>query len=313
MSIVLNTVYYEFKMNVFRHIQMNPLIDKNTLTLLRIPFSFFLMPLFLLALSQSKQEILSFNVIVSFCIMHLLVYPSSNGYNSYIDRDQDSIGGLEKPPLPTIKLFYLTLVMDVLAILLGVFLINILFAACILLYILASRAYSSKEIRLKKYPYIGFLIVFIFQGAFTYYMCYAGITDHVLELSKPILYLLLATSFQIAGAYPLTQIYQHQQDLKEGVVTISYKLGYIGTFIFSGLMFVITNVLYFLYFNTTNKLNQFYVIQIFFLPIVLYYFYWFIKVVKNKNEADFKHTMWMNMIASICMSSCFIMLYSINK
>jgi 1,4-dihydroxy-2-naphthoate octaprenyltransferase len=292
---------------------MEELIDKNTIKLLRIPFSFFLMPLFLLALSQSGQQITSFNVIVSFCIMHLLVYPSSNGYNSYIDKDEESVGGLEKPPMPTKKLYYLTLVMDAFAILLALIFINPLFAACIFLYMLASRAYSSKEIRLKKYPYIGFLVVFIFQGAFTYYMCYAGIADHGLELNEPVLYLLLASSFQIAGAYPLTQIYQHQQDLKDGVITISYKLGYTGTFIFAGLMFVLTNVLYFLYFDASNQLNQFYIIQIFFLPIVLYYFYWFIKVIKNQNEANFKNTMLMNMIASVCMSSCFIVLYIINN
>jgi len=292
---------------------MKELIDKNTIKLLRIPFSFFLMPVFLLVLSQSKQPILSFNVLVSFCIMHLLVYPSSNGYNSYIDKDEESIGGLEKPPIPTKKLYYLTLIMDVLATLLALIFINQLFAICILLYMLASRAYSSKEIRLKKYPYIGFLIVFIFQGGFTYYMCYTGIADHALKLNLPVLYLLLASSFQIAGAYPLTQIYQHQQDLKDGVVTISYKLGYIGTFIFTGLMFVITNVLYFLYFNSSNQINQFYIIQIFFLPIVVYYSYWFIKVIKNKNEANFKYTMLMNMIASTCMNSCFLVLYFINN
>ena len=292
---------------------MTQLIDKNTIKLLRIPFSFFLMPLFLLALSQSGAHIFSFHTIVSFCIMHLLVYPSSNGYNSYIDKDEESVGGLEKPPMPTKKLYYLTLVMDALAILLAVIFINPLFAGCIFLYMLASRAYSSKEIRLKKYPYIGFFIVVIFQGAFTYYTCYVGITNQALELNSSVLYLLLASSFQIAGAYPLTQIYQHQQDLKDGVVTISYKLGYIGTFIFTGLMFIITNVLYFLHFNANNQLNQFYIIQIFFLPIVLYYFYWFIKVIKNTKEANFKHTMRMNMIASICMSSCFIVLYIINN
>ncbi|WP_157446818.1 UbiA family prenyltransferase [Cytophaga aurantiaca] len=292
---------------------MMALIDKNTLKLLRIPFSLFLMPLFLLALSQSGAELFSFNTLVSFCIMHLLVYPSSNGYNSYIDKDEESIGGLEKPPLPTKKLYYVTLVIDILAITLGFIFINSVFAICILIYTLASRAYSSREIRLKKYPYIGFLVVFIFQGGFTYYMCYAGITDHGLELNGPVLYLLLGSSFQIAGAYPLTQIYQHQQDLKDGVVTISYKLGYAGTFIFTGLMFAITNVLYFLYFNANDQVNQFYIIQIFFVPIVMYYFYWFIKVVKNQNEANFKHTMFMNIIASTCMNSCFLVLYVINN
>ncbi len=291
---------------------MMQLIDKNTFKLLRIPFSLFLMPLFLLALSQSGVNILSFNVLVSFCIIHLLVYPASNGYNSYIDRDEESIGGLEKPPMPTKKLYYLTLILDGLAIMLAYLLISREFALCILMYILASRAYSSKEIRLKKYPYIGFLVVVFFQGAFTYYTCYAGIADHVLEFTKPVLFLLLASSFQIAGAYPLTQVYQHQQDLKDGVVTLSYKLGYAGTFVFAGSMFAVTNVCYFIYFNMSGKLNNFYIVQIFFIPLVTYYIYWFIKVSNDTRAANYKHTMYMNLIAAICMNSCFIVLYTIN-
>jgi len=292
---------------------MSYLIDKNTIKLLRFPFSFFLMPLFLLALSQSGESITDWHVLVSFCIMHILVYPSSNGYNSYIDRDEDSIGGLEKPPMPTKKLFYLTLLFDCLAVLLGLILFNVFFAVGILLYALASRAYSAREIRLKKYPFLGFLVVVFFQGGFTYYTCYAGITNHALELDSSTIYLLCACTFQIAGAYPLTQIYQHQQDLKDGVVTISYKLGYIGTFIFTGVMFAITNVWYLLSFSTANKMNQFYLIQIFFLPIVIYYFYWFVKVIKNNKAADFKHTMLMNLIAASCMNGCFLVLYFINR
>lgn len=291
---------------------MNQILDRNTFKLLRIPFSFFLMPLFLLALSQSEASIFSFNVLVSFFIIHLLVYPSSNGYNSYIDKDETSIGGLEKPPMPTKNLFYVTVLLDFLAVALALILINTLFAICIILYIAASRAYSSKEIRLKKYPYIGFLIVVFFQGAFTYYMCYAGITDHALELKGSVLYLLVASSFQIAGAYPLTQIYQHQQDLKDGVTTISYKLGYAGTFIFTGIMFGITNVFYLLSFQTMNALNQFYLIQLFFIPIVVYYIYWFAKVLRTQDAANFKNTMRMNLIAACCMNSCFVVLYIIN-
>ncbi len=291
---------------------MNYILDKDTIRLLRLPFSFFLMPLFLLALSQSGQSITDYHVIVSFCIIHLLVYPASNGYNSYIDKDEESIGGLEKPPVPTKKLFYLTLVLDSLAIILSMLCIHVFFACCILIYILASRAYSSKEIRLKKYPYIGFLVVVFFQGAFTYYMAFYGISGQPLELNMPIFYLLIACSFQIAGAYPLTQIYQHQQDLKDGVVTISYKLGYIGTFIFTGIMFAITNVCYFLYFHAITKENNFYLIQLFFAPIVVYYIYWFAAVIRNVDAANFKNTMRMNLIAAICMNACFLLLYIIT-
>ena len=288
------------------------MINKNTLKLLRLPFSFFLMPLFLFALSQSSN-IVVFKAIVSCLIIHFLVYPASNGYNSYIDRDESPIGGLEKPPMPTKNLFYATLVMDFLSLVLSFIFINSLFALCILFYISASRAYSSKQIRLKKYPIWGFLIVVFFQGAFTFYMTYLGITDTPLVINKTTLFLLLGCSFQIAGAYPLTQIYQHKQDYDDGVITLSYKLGYIGTFIFTALMFFICNICYFLYFNLINKPMNFYIIQLFFFPIVAYFAYWFYLVFKNNDKANFKNTMRMNGIAALCMNICFITLYFINK
>ena len=288
------------------------LLDKNTFKLLRLPFSFFLMPLFLFALSQSSNIII-FKTVVSFLIIHFLVYPASNGYNSYIDRDESPIGGLEKPPMPTKKLFYTTLVMDFLSLVLSFILINSLFALCILLYILASRAYSSKQIRIKKYPFWGFLLVVFFQGAFTYYTAYLGITGNPLILDKATLFLLLGCSFQIAGAYPLTQVYQHKQDYDDGIITLSYKLGYIGTFIFTAYMFFICNLFYFLHFNLINREMNFYIIQLFFLPIVAYFVYWFYMVYKDNNKANFKNTMRMNSVAAICMNACFITLYFINK
>lgn len=286
--------------------------SKNTIKLLRIPFSVLLMPIFLLAVSQVEDLNIS-KTILSFIIIHLLVYPASNGYNSYIDRDEGSIGGIEKPPMPTKHLFYLTLIMDVLAISLALILISVVFSGCILVYVLASRAYSSKQIRLKKYPIIGFLIVVIFQGAFTYFMSNIAISNCVFSFSQKNIYILLACSFQIAGAYPLTQIYQHQQDLRDNVKTISYKLGYKGTFAFTGIMFAVCNIFYYLYFQLTNQMAFFYILQLFFIPIVIYYMVWLIKVLKNTNQANFKNTMRMNIIASFCINCCFILFIILNK
>ncbi len=282
----------------------------NTLKLLRIPFSFYLMPVFILALSQNSDTTLFLSCSVFF-IIHVLVYPASNGYNSYIDKDETSIGGLEKPPLPTVQLFYLTLLMDCVAISLSYYLITKLFAICVLLYILVSRAYSSKQIRLKKYPFIGFLTVVVFQGAFTYYMCSVGL-NAVFEFNYANCLILSACSLQIAGAYPLTQIYQHTADLKDGVTTISYKLGYKGTFVFTTTLFVFCNLFYFLYFNQTNKHTHFYIQQICFIPIIVWFGIWFFKVLKNTNEANFKNTMKMNTVAAICMNLCFSIIYILN-
>lgn len=284
---------------------------KNTIKLLRIPFSFFLMPVFLLALSQAQEIDLPY-ALISFLIIHLLVYPASNGYNSYIDKDTGSIGGIERPPQPTKALLYVTVAMDLLALALGAMLINYEFSLCLLVYILASKAYSSTWIRLKKYAVAGFLTVVIFQGAFTYYMSVAGITGQLMQLDKAAVFILLACSFQIAGAYPLTQIYQHEQDKQDGVITLSYRLGYRRTFFFTIAMFAACNVFYFLYFDHIRRVSQFYLVQLFFLPLVAYFMYWFYKVWKDTRYASFKYAMGMNLIAALCMNACFTVLLISN-
>jgi 1,4-dihydroxy-2-naphthoate octaprenyltransferase len=287
-------------------------MDKDTIKLLRLPFSMLLMPIFLLAFSQVSVPFTWLDFLWPFIIIHFLVYPASNGYNSYVDRDEHSIGGLEKPPMPTIKLFYVTLAMDFAALIASVLLIGAPFALGLGVCILASRAYSARQIRLKKYPIVGFLVVAFFQGAFMYYLSYLGITKTYFDINETTIWILVACSCQIGGVYPLTQIYQHEQDLADGVVTISYKLGYRGTFIFSGFMFFLCNVCYFLYFSKINHINHFYIIQLFFIPIVSFFVYWFSLVLKNEENANFKNTMWMNLIAAICMNTCFVVLFLKN-
>ncbi len=284
------------------------MLDKNTIKLLRIPFSILLMPVFLLALSQVATPYSWLDVFIPFVILHLLIYPASNGYNSYVDRDEGSIGGLEKPPMPTENLFYVTLIMDIIALLSALFLVNTAFFLCLLLCVLASRAYSARQIRLKKYAILGFLVVAILQGGFTYYMSYLSISKSILMLNATNIWIMAACTFQISGVYPLTQIYQHEQDLADGVTTISYKLGYRGTFIFSGIMFGLCNVCYFMYFNNINQLNSFFTVQLFFVPIVGFFAYWLLQVWKNTENANFKNTMYMNLIAAVCMNACFIIL-----
>src|ERR1700744_6062963 len=99
----------------------------STLQLLRLPFSFFLMPVYWFALSQVVDRDWARAVLI-FVILHALVYPASNGYNSYMDRDTTPIGGLAHPLQPTRQLFWVTLVLDIAALALGFF-ISLYFVA----------------------------------------------------------------------------------------------------------------------------------------------------------------------------------------
>jgi len=284
---------------------------KDTIKLMRIPFSFFLMPVFFFALSQVK-EINWANAVICFFVLHFFIYPASNGYNSYMDNDETPIGGLEHPPMPTKNLFYTSILFDVIGLSLS-FLISTLFFLAVLVYLLASRAYSWKGIRLKKFPILGFLTVIFFQGAFTFWMVYTAISKSAVEMNISILLVLIGCSFLIAGVYPLTQVYQHKEDKASGDITISYKLGILGTFIFTALMFIISNVFLYRYFYSIQNQNHFILFQIFLFPVILYFISWFLKVLKDKSQASFKNTMRMNFIASTSLNICFIFLLILNN
>jgi 1,4-dihydroxy-2-naphthoate octaprenyltransferase len=285
------------------------MLRKSTVTLLRIPFSFFLMPVFFFSLSQ-VPDINQGKSLLVFIILHFIMYPASNGYNSYMDRDEESIGMLEKPPPPTRQLFYLTAVLDIMAITLSFF-VNIVFAACIAANILASRAYSYRGIRLKKFPITGFLTVIVFQGAVTYFMVYNG-SQNGQAITFPWLGMLIS-SLLFGGFYPLTQVYQHKQDLNDGVRTISYLLGVKGTFIFSGIMYALAELFLFLYFDTRGQLNQFRMLQAFFAPIVAYFIYWWWQVSRDAKNASFHFSLRMNFVAATSINMAFILLYLVNQ
>jgi len=282
----------------------------DTIVLMRIPFSLFLMPVFWFAVSTSP-EINLHNLITAFFVLHIFIYPASNGYNSYIDKDEGSIGGLKHPPKVTNSLFYTSIAFDIAGLMFS-FCINSRFFICILIYMLASRAYSSPWIRLKKYPVIGFLTVTIFQGGFTFWMIYNAVNPLAFDFIFPNYLLPLIASLLIGGIYPMTQIYQHEADAKDRVRTISMLCGIRGTFIFSGTMFLLASVLLMFYHNEQHTIEQFYLFLGAMAPVILFFTYWFNKVIKDEKKADFEHTMKLNLISSLVLNVYFILLALFN-
>ncbi len=266
------------------------------------------MPVYWFALAL-VQNINIVNAALIFFIIHVLVYPSSNGYNSYMDRDTTSIGGIEKPLQPTNQLFVFSVIMDVLAVLLAL-IISPLIVACIFIYIMFSRLYSYRKIRLKQYAIIGYLIVILNQGGLIFFIVFHAANQDT-NAVVPWLAIAFATLL-IGGFYPITQIYQHKEDKDDHVKTISLMLGKKGTFIFCAVIYAFAFTLLYIYFSSVNKLFLFSILLLFFLPVLIYFTVWFLQVNKNISNADFKHTMRMNKIASICTNLAFITLLILN-
>jgi 1,4-dihydroxy-2-naphthoate octaprenyltransferase len=287
-------------------------IERSTVQLLRLPFSIFLMPVFWFALSQVIPRDWGRALLV-FLILHLMVYPASNGYNSYMDRDSSPIGGLEHPLQPTRQLFVVTLGMDVLALLLGL-LISWYFAAGLLVYILASRAYSYRGIRLKKYPILGWLTVAGCQGALVFFLVYQGShpPNAVSYSLKAPVEAMIACSLLLGGFYPLTQIYQHEADRRDGVRTLSMVLGYRGSFVFAGLLYIIAFLLLAYYFLSTIQITGFCVLATCMLPVVVYFLIWAVKVWRDPGQANYANSIRMNVLGSICLNLGFILVLAVS-
>ena len=268
---------------------------------LRLLFSVFLMPVFLFALSQVPQINVQ-NTVLTFIIWHLLVYPASNGYNSYFDKDEGSIALIETPPPVDKSLYYFSLFLDILALLLSLYVGWILFLS-VLFYGIISKMYSHPSFRFKKYPLVSFLIVFIFQGAFVYWSTYASISglDTLEGWNLNFTLAGLICSCLIGATYPLTQVYQHEEDSNRGDTTLSIVLGIRGSFYFSALLFLFSSILLYFYWDRLEMSTNFWIFLALASPVFILFSNWFFTVYHDPSKANFKNMSRMTLLSSIMM------------
>lgn len=272
---------------------------RDSFILLRLPFSLLLLPVYLFALAQAPA-LKPGSALAIFVILHLLIYPASNGYNSYVDRDTEAIGGLRQPPPPPRRLFWLTLGMDLIALIWSAF-VSLGFALGVGLCVLLSRAYSAEWPRLKRFPLGSFVLVFFFQGAFIFWTVLWGVTPDPLRPQLGSMQTLLqglGASCLIGGAYPISQIYQHASDAERGDLTLSRVLGYRGTLIFCAGLYILGALCLFMSLSPAD----FSVLGLCLMPVGLYFGYWSLLIWRNPQAANYTHTMRMNALAALCLS-----------
>ncbi|WP_240935808.1 UbiA family prenyltransferase [Hymenobacter sp. HDW8] len=206
------------------------------------------------------------------------------------------------------ELLHLVWLFDVLAVVCA-WLLSPLFAGLIAIYLLISKAYSYEGIRLKKYPFVSTLVVVVFQGAFTFLMTQVGVGGNFEEiLATDNLLLALVSTLFLCGSYPLTQVYQHQEDRQRGDQTLSLVLGIRGTFVFAavGLLFGAA-LLGFTYWQR-GELRNLLIFLIATGPVVALFSRWAFLAWSDVAAASFERTMRMNQVSSLCLSAAFVLM-----
>jgi 1,4-dihydroxy-2-naphthoate octaprenyltransferase len=189
--------------------------------------------------------------------------------------------------------------------------INTTFAAMVFIYGMVSKAYSHPAVRLKKYPWTSWIITGLFQGMFTFLMCYVGVNNFELGTAwtRAIILPAVLTSAMLWANYPLTQIYQHDEDKKRGDITLSSRLGVLGTFYFVASVFTVAIGGFLLYFKFSFGEMYSWGFLVALLPVLGYFFYWFLLILKDRNMADYTHTMRLNFISATSLNIYFIFLF----
>lgn len=274
---------------------------------LRIPFSYFLLPIYFFSLLVSPN----FNgprLLWVLVILHVFLYPASNGFNSYFDKDEKSIGGLKNPPPISKGLYFLALMFDAIAIVLGWIKINPTFAVMLFVYGLVSKAYSHPWVRLKKYPVAGWGTIGLFQGFFTVLMCFVGVNNFPISVafSQKVMLAGGLASLMLLGNYPMTQIYQHEEDVKRGDFTLSAKLGIRGTFYFVMACFTLATAAFCWFFAAYFDFALAVDFVLALSPVVLFFLWWMWRCHQNPARANYTNTMWLNFISATCLNIFFV-------
>ncbi len=289
------------------------MLSRSTLLHLRLPFSFILLPAYLFALSAAPA-IVPWKALLVFFVLHFLVYPASNAFNSYYDRDKDSIGTLKHPPPVERELLPVALVLDGLAVALGLF-IDWVFALAVLVYGLCSKAYSWDKTRLKRQPVWGLVGAALVSGALGFLMSWYGVQAAAPAAAlgpRPLWAALCAALFHLSS-FPLTQVYQHKEDRERGDRTLSLVLGVRGTFVFSGLGLAVSLGGVFVYCLHYHGWAAAAAFAACLAGPAAYFTYWSASAWRNPTKADYDRSMRLTLLAAGALNVFFLGLTLIER
>ena len=191
---------------------------------LRLPFQILLSPIFLWGylLAGGRPEP---RLLVAYLSFHFFGYAGGTAFNSAYDRDEGPIGGLAAPPPVPQRLLGFSLIWQAAGFALAL-LVNPVFATIYAVMFLLSVAYSHPAVRWKGKPALALITVALGQGVLACLGGWAAARGEVVSAWAPIGALTVGAATLITtGFYPLTEIYQVEEDARRGDRTLAIWLG----------------------------------------------------------------------------------------
>ena len=198
---------------------------------LRLPYQLTLSPLFLwgVFLAGGKADV---RTGAAFIALHLFLYPAATAFNSFYDRDEGPVGGmLEPPPVPA-GLRRLSIALGAVGAVVGCA-AGVEFVLLYLAIALLAAGYSHPRLRWKARPVASALVIALGQGGLGFLAGWAAAAP-LDPASFPLAAGAAAASLTTLGLYPVTQIFQIEEDRARGDLTLAVAFGAEGALRFGG-------------------------------------------------------------------------------
>lgn len=211
---------------------------RDVLAHLRLPVQMTLAPLYLWGVFGARGG-WSAAVVAAFVAVHVCLYGGTTLFNSYYDRDEGPIAGMERPvALPGWALPF-SLAWQLLGLAVACW-ISAALGALYAVYALVGALYSHPRWRLKAHPFVSAALIFIFQGLGGFLSGWLAGTRAGLPLGEGRFWLMaLVAAGTTLGLYPLTQVYQIDEDAARGDRTLAMALGPARSFVFAAVVFAL--------------------------------------------------------------------------
>lgn len=198
---------------------------------LRLHYQFFLLSGGFLLGGLISPELDLTTYLLQFLNVHILLFGGATAFNSYWDKDEGPIGGLKNPPKMTGWMRPVSVLM-MFAGLIWAFSIGLLFTVIYGVSLLLFWLYSTPLVRWKGDPHLSLIAIGFSTGFNSVLM---GVLAAGGEITPITLTSALGASMILLSLYPVSQIFQIDEDRKRGDRTFAgrYGIGGVRRFFFS--------------------------------------------------------------------------------
>lgn len=206
---------------------------------LRLPYQFLILSGAYLTGGILSPRMHAADFLLQFFSVHFFLFGGVTAYNSYWDKDEGPIGGLKHPPAMNVWMLWMSWMLQYIGFGIGIlsgFQFSFVYAVAMVLFWM----YSSPLVRLKGKPILSLVAMgtTLFCSSLLGFYAYGGE-----KLSWTILIGSVAVAATIISLYPLSQIYQREEDRKRGDRTFAVTFGTRGVLLLYMFMYPVSLLL----------------------------------------------------------------------